>query len=164
MTMLIKYDTFSEDVTRFYMAECACAIEAVHNLGFVHRCVFCLQLTRKEILNPTIVLAHKKLMSIVLIDRDGHIKLSDFGLSTGFHRTHDSNYYQRLLSMDPAVSNSTTESAPQNIELTFSRQDRIATWKKNRRALVRFFFLQNKTHSLLGIFDRLDYLTTAYFC
>jgi len=37
MTMLIKYDTFSEDVTRFYMAECVSAISAVHNIGFVHR-------------------------------------------------------------------------------------------------------------------------------
>ena len=37
MTMLIKYDTFSEDVTRFYIAECVLAIEAVHNLGFIHR-------------------------------------------------------------------------------------------------------------------------------
>jgi len=38
MTMLIKYDTFSEDVTRFYLAECVLAIEAVHKLGFIHRC------------------------------------------------------------------------------------------------------------------------------
>lgn len=37
MTMLIKFDTFSEDVTRFYMAECVLAIEAIHNLGFIHR-------------------------------------------------------------------------------------------------------------------------------
>ena len=37
MTMLIKYDTFSEDVTRFYIAECVLAIEAVHSLGFIHR-------------------------------------------------------------------------------------------------------------------------------
>ena len=37
MTMLIKYDTFSEDVTRFYMAECLLAIEAVHRMGFIHR-------------------------------------------------------------------------------------------------------------------------------
>jgi protein-serine/threonine kinase len=40
MTMLIKYDTFSEDVTRFYLAECVLAIEAVHNLGFIHRQVY----------------------------------------------------------------------------------------------------------------------------
>lgn len=37
MTMLMKYDVFSEDVTRFYMAECILAIEAVHQLGYIHR-------------------------------------------------------------------------------------------------------------------------------
>lgn len=37
MTMLIKYDIFSEPVTRFYIAECVLAIEAIHKLGFIHR-------------------------------------------------------------------------------------------------------------------------------
>lgn len=37
MTMLIKYEIFSEDITRFYMAELVMAIEAVHRLGFLHR-------------------------------------------------------------------------------------------------------------------------------
>jgi len=40
MTMLIKYEIFSEDITRFYMAEIVMAIEAVHKLGFLHRYVF----------------------------------------------------------------------------------------------------------------------------
>jgi serine/threonine protein kinase len=35
MSMLIKYDIFSEDVTRFYVAECVAAINAVHELGIV---------------------------------------------------------------------------------------------------------------------------------
>jgi protein-serine/threonine kinase len=39
MTMLIKYEIFTEDVTRFYMAQCVLAIEAVHRLGFIHRLV-----------------------------------------------------------------------------------------------------------------------------
>lgn len=39
MTMLMKYDVFSEDVTRFYMAECILAIDAVHNIGYIHRYV-----------------------------------------------------------------------------------------------------------------------------
>jgi len=39
MTMLIKYEIFSEDITRFYMAEIVMAIEAVHKLGFLHRSV-----------------------------------------------------------------------------------------------------------------------------
>jgi serine/threonine protein kinase len=37
ITRLIKYDTFSEDVCKFYIAQCVLAIEAVHALGFIHR-------------------------------------------------------------------------------------------------------------------------------
>jgi len=111
MTMLIKYDTFSEDVTRFYMAECVSAISSIHNIGFVHRDI-----------KP----------DNILIDKDGHIKLSDFGLSTGFHKTHDSQYYQRLFEN----SNIALDENRKEIVLTFSRKDRIATWKKNRRTLA----------------------------
>ncbi|KAK0206587.1 kinase-like domain-containing protein [Desarmillaria ectypa] len=120
MTMLIKYDTFSEDVTRFYMAECVLAIEAVHKLGFIHRDI-----------KP----------DNILIDKDGHVKLSDFGLSTGFHKQHDSNYYQRLL--ESATKNGATPQAAarnsvmvNSINLTMTNKDQIATWKANRRKLA----------------------------
>ena len=79
----------------------------------------------------------------ILIDKDGHIKLSDFGLSTGFHREHDSNYYQRLLDQANGVSSPTTaaQSARNSvmvnaIHLTMTSKDQIATWKANRRKLV----------------------------
>lgn len=77
----------------------------------------------------------------ILIDKDGHIKLSDFGLSTGFHKQHDSSYYQRLLDSANGVASPTT--AARNsvmvnaIHLTMSSKDQIATWKANRRKLVR---------------------------
>lgn len=37
MTMLIKYDTFSEPVTQFYIGEIILALETIHKLGFIHR-------------------------------------------------------------------------------------------------------------------------------
>jgi len=60
MTMLIKYEIFSEDITRFYMAEIVLAIEAVHKLGFIHRYALLLNyhcttnLTEAVTSNPTI--------------------------------------------------------------------------------------------------------------
>ncbi|KAL1747240.1 kinase-like domain-containing protein [Schizophyllum fasciatum] len=119
MTMLIKYDTFSEDVTRFYIGQCVLAIEAVHKLGFIHR---------RDIKPDNI-----------LIDKDGHIKLSDFGLSTGFHKQHDSKYYQRLLEQsNPQASAGNTRNSVlvNSINLTMTRKDQIATWKANRRKLA----------------------------
>ena len=37
MSLLIKEDTFSEEVTQFFMAEAAQAISSVHALGYIHR-------------------------------------------------------------------------------------------------------------------------------
>lgn len=120
MTMLIKYDTFSEDVTRFYIAECVLSIEAIHKLGFIHRDI-----------KP----------DNILIDERGHIKMSDFGLSTGFHKTHDSAYYQNLLEgkKDAQAHNQAgNRNSVMNdqIFMTLSSRDKIATWKANRRVMA----------------------------
>ena len=37
MTLLMKKDTLSEEHTNFYIAETALAIDAIHQLGFIHR-------------------------------------------------------------------------------------------------------------------------------
>ena len=37
MTLLMKKDTLSEDVTQFYVSETVLAIESIHKLGFIHR-------------------------------------------------------------------------------------------------------------------------------
>ncbi|ODV88698.1 hypothetical protein CANCADRAFT_28758 [Tortispora caseinolytica NRRL Y-17796] len=114
MTMLINYDVFSEDVTRFYMAECVLAIEAIHKQGFIHRDI-----------KP----------DNVLIDKNGHIKLSDFGLSTGFHKTHDSKYYKKLLQQQQEQRKDEEPESVDAIHLTMNRQQ-IQTWRKSRRVMA----------------------------
>ena len=59
MSLLIKEDTFSESVTRFFMAEAAQAISSVHALGYIHRDI-----------KP----------DNMLLDARGHLKLTDLGL------------------------------------------------------------------------------------
>ena len=83
----------------------------------------------------------------ILIDQLGHIKLSDFGLSTGFHKQHDSAYYQRLLGNGGDTTRQSSQSvndkaASRNsvmvnaINLTMTSKQDIATWKANRRKLA----------------------------
>lgn len=126
MTMLIRWQIFTEDITRFYMAECVLAIEAIHKLGFIHRDV-----------KP----------DNILIDIRGHVKLSDFGLSTGFHKTHDSKYYKKLLEKEDTKSPGATLQVPGKqtqrnsmmvdaIHLTMSNRQQMQTWRKSRRLMA----------------------------
>ena len=73
MGRLIKEGIFSEKLAQFYIAELVLAVESVHQMGFIHRDI-----------KP----------DNILIDKSGHIKLTDFGLCTGFHWTHNSKFYQ----------------------------------------------------------------------
>ncbi|XP_031624942.1 uncharacterized protein LOC116341786 [Contarinia nasturtii] len=57
-SLMIRNNTFPEDVIQFYLAEITLALNALHTLGFVHRDV-----------KP----------GNVLLDRFGHLKLADFG-------------------------------------------------------------------------------------
>ena len=60
MNLFIKKDILTEDEARFYISELILAIESIHNLDCIHRDI-----------KP----------DNILIDKDGHIKLSDFGLA-----------------------------------------------------------------------------------
>lgn len=77
----------------------------------------------------------------ILLDRGGHIKLTDFGLSTGFHKEHDASYYQNLLSSGKPSRQSVVRDNRNSINfdqinLTVSNRSQINTWRKSRRQLA----------------------------
>ena len=115
MSLLIRVDVFPEDMARFYIAECVLAIESVHRLGFIHRDI-----------KP----------DNILFDARGHVKLTDFGLSTGFHPTHDMQYYQKLLKGLGRKQQPRIEQDKQNERIELSLRERMDTWRRNRRSLA----------------------------
>jgi serine/threonine kinase 38 len=60
MNLLIEKDKLTEEESKFYIAELILAVESIHNLDCIHRDI-----------KP----------DNILIDKEGHIKLSDFGLA-----------------------------------------------------------------------------------
>lgn len=150
MSLLIKEDTFSENMTRFYMAECVLAIEAVHKLGFIHR----FDLSAYSLL----IISDIKPDNI-LIDKDGHIKLSDFGLSTGFHANHDSAYYARLFDGQSNVQSGRESVAIDPIHLTMTPQnrERILTMRRNNRRLMAYSTVGTPDYIAPEIFTREGY-------
>lgn len=68
MNLLIKRGVLTETETRFFIAETLMAIHCVHNTGFIHRDI-----------KP----------DNLLLTKDGHIRLTDFGLSTKSDRYSD---------------------------------------------------------------------------
>ncbi len=68
MSLLMKKDIFNEAESRFYIAELILAVEAVHQMNCIHRD-----------LKP----------DNILINRQGHLELSDFGLSKLAVRTKE---------------------------------------------------------------------------
>lgn len=107
MTMLIKEDTFPEDWTQFYIAETILAINSIHQLNYIHRDI-----------KP----------DNLLIDREGHIKLSDFGLCTGLQTNRLKSLYAKLQNQSKELQQADKEQK--------SRKERLEEWKKKRKVFA----------------------------
>ncbi|KAK6160701.1 hypothetical protein DH2020_004082 [Rehmannia glutinosa] len=114
MTLLMREDILSEDVARFYMAESILAIHSIHQHSYVHRDI-----------KP----------DNLILDKNGHLKLSDFGLCKPLEK-----YSSILLENDDLTSQNSriegnghtgTDTAP-----WLMAKEQLQHWKRNRRALA----------------------------
>jgi len=108
MSILMREDILSEPMTKFYMAECAAAINSVHKLDYVHRD-----------LKP----------DNILIDSQGHIKLSDFGLSKKLTKNNQGDSYASKF------QEKARNIADSSVKASQGPKDRVS-YKKQRRELL----------------------------
>ena len=119
MNQLIKWDIFSEQDTRFYMVELVLAIESVHKLNYIHRDI-----------KP----------DNILLDKKGHIKLSDFGLC---------RYYENNSSLNDLLEQNLRDSSQNFPSLTVFKKstERSQILKKHRHRS------RKKVYSMVGTID-----------
>jgi len=118
MTILMKFDILTEEQTRFYIAETALAINSVHDLNYLHRD-----------LKP----------DNILLDRNGHVKLSDFGLCKAFSSEQQVPYLEQY--KEDAKTPSTTKGADANSNGADKKNalpdgDKRKNWKGRGRKMV----------------------------
>ena len=111
MTLLMARDILPEEDAKFYAAEMVLAIESVHEMGCIHRD-----------LKP----------DNVLIGKDGHIKISDFGLSKKLDVFLDKNN-KFISNQDNKILNNN------NTNLSYAEQFRIFKNMKSKKRREKAF-------------------------
>ncbi|XP_042411886.1 serine/threonine-protein kinase tricornered-like [Zingiber officinale] len=118
MTLLIREDTLTETVARFYIAQSVLAIESIHKHNYIHRDI-----------KP----------DNLLLDKNGHMKLSDFGLC----KPIDYSKLSTLKEDEPMPDENIRESMDidrfsdkNNDNIWKSPQEQLQHWQMNRRKLA----------------------------
>ncbi|XP_048334970.1 uncharacterized protein LOC107433847 isoform X2 [Ziziphus jujuba] len=117
MTLLMRKDILTEDEARFYVGETVLAIESIHKHNYIHRDI-----------KP----------DNLLLDRYGHMKLSDFGLC----KPLDCSSFPNLSENDQGVGKNfksvLENDNPSNLPTARKRtqQEQLLHWQKNRRMLA----------------------------
>ncbi|CAL4952070.1 unnamed protein product [Urochloa decumbens] len=119
MTLLMREDTLTEHVARFYIAETILAIESIHKHNYIHRDI-----------KP----------DNLLLDKNGHMKLSDFGLC----KPIDCSKLSTLNEDEPMGDDNLRESMDVDSSLSNtangrrwrSQHEQLQHWQMNRRKLA----------------------------
>ncbi|XP_073000877.1 uncharacterized protein [Typha latifolia] len=113
MTLLMRKDTLTEDEARFYVAETVLAIESIHKHNYIHRDI-----------KP----------DNLLLDRSGHLKLSDFGLCKPLDRSNFPILHEKDIACGKNSGYLQSDGTPALPNRT--QQEQLEHWQKNRRTLA----------------------------
>ncbi|KAJ6233772.1 non-specific serine/threonine protein kinase [Anaeramoeba flamelloides] len=129
MTYLIKREILSEEETKFYIAETLIAVSNVHKMGFIHRD-----------LKP----------DNLLLDKDGHIVLTDFGLSKAYKNIRKEMEKQKEIQMPKKRKHKNS---------MVNKQLRNKSWKERRK--LAYSTVGTADYIAIEIFWRKGYSETC---
>ncbi|KAI3829049.1 hypothetical protein L1987_03163 [Smallanthus sonchifolius] len=111
MTLLMRKDTLTEDEARFYVGETVLAIESIHKHNYIHRDI-----------KP----------DNLLLDKFGHMKLSDFGLCKPLDCTNlQEKDFTAANNLSGALQSDGRPAVPKR-----TQQEQLLHWQRNRRMLA----------------------------
>ncbi|XP_024531369.1 serine/threonine-protein kinase 38 [Selaginella moellendorffii] len=115
MTLLMRKDTLTEDEARFYVGQAILAIESIHRHNYIHRDI-----------KP----------DNLLLDKNGHMKLSDFGLCKPLDCSNLPALYENEPGIEEKIKDALTFEALKSPARRRTQQEQLLHWQRNRRMLA----------------------------